>query len=151
MPLFLLDHDDAVAVEQEQRHAGSEGQSSAGRGDRVVLDQLMAGEAARMRWRQVATGELLLQLLLARHNALAERLDVEAGLARLGEQAFRALLLFLDVVLDQLRQHRDLGVVELGVRRFCRAVSAIRTLAPSCSTYASSSTSSSSILSLQAG
>ena len=31
---------------------------------------------------------------------------------RLGEQAFRALLLFLDVMLDQLREHRDLRVVE---------------------------------------
>ena len=60
----------------------------AGRGDGIVLHQLVTGEAAGVRRRQVAAGELLLQLLLARHDALAQRLDVEAGLARLGEQAF---------------------------------------------------------------
>ena len=56
----------------------------AGRGDGIVLDQLVAGVAAGVRRRQIAASELLLQFLLARHNALAQRHNVETGLARLG-------------------------------------------------------------------
>ena len=40
----------------------------AGRGDGIVLDQLVTGIAAGVRRRQVAAGELLLQLLLTRHR-----------------------------------------------------------------------------------
>src|SRR4029450_7873549 len=58
---------------------GGGGRSAVAGGNRVVLHQLVAGEAARVRRWQVAAGELLLQLLLARHDALAQRLDVEAG------------------------------------------------------------------------
>jgi hypothetical protein len=56
------------------------------RRDRIVLHQLVAGEAAGVRRRQVAAGKLLLELLLGRHDALAQRLDIEASVARLGEQ-----------------------------------------------------------------
>ena len=35
------------------------------------------------------------------------------ALARLGEEAFAGLLLFLHMMLDHLGEHRDLGVVEL--------------------------------------
>ena len=80
---LAVDHDDAVAIEQEQRHEALQS-VLAGRGDGIVLNQLMAGIAAGVRRRQVAARELLLQLLLARHNALAQRPHVEAGLARLG-------------------------------------------------------------------
>src|SRR5713101_3483363 len=64
-----------------------------------------------------AVGELFLEGLLAFHQALAQILEINAGLLGLGEQAFRALFLLLDVVLDHLRQDADLGIVELCVGR----------------------------------
>ena len=50
-------------------------------------------------------------------SVLAERFHVDVALARLGEEAFARLLLFLHVMLDHLGKDRDLGVVEfvLGV------------------------------------
>jgi len=53
-------------------------------------------------------------LHLAGQQPFTQRLQVHLGLARLGKHATR-LLFFLDVVLDHLREHLDLGVVVLVV------------------------------------
>src|SRR5687767_3907644 len=50
------------------------------------------------------------QLGLALLQLLAERVHVETSLASLAEQALHALLLLLDMVLDLLLEHLDLGV-----------------------------------------
>src|SRR4029077_2166076 len=52
------------------------------------------------------------QFLLARRHAGTEVVEVKAGGARLGEQAFRPLLFLGHVMLDLLGEHRDLRVVE---------------------------------------
>ena len=63
--------------------------------------------------RQTFSGDLPDELLLACRHALAQILQVEAGRLRLGEHAFGAHLFLLDVVLDLLREHFHLGVIEI--------------------------------------
>src|SRR3712207_8970851 len=46
------------------------------------------------------------ELLLAQHHLLAQRVEVDVGLARLGEDVVRLLLLFLDVVLEDRKSTR---------------------------------------------
>src|SRR4051794_14383558 len=75
--------------------------------DRLALPHLVAGERAGLRGRQLAAFELRHELLLARHQALAQTLEIETGGARLREQALRGLLFFLDVMLDVLGQDLD--------------------------------------------
>jgi hypothetical protein len=58
----------------------------------------------------------LLELFLARQHLVAQRDEVDVGLARLGEHALRSAPPLLDVVLDLFAQHLDLGVVEFVVR-----------------------------------
>ena len=69
--------------------------------------------------RKAVRGDLGLQSFLVHGHLRAERFEVDVGLAGLREQAFDALLLFLDVVLDLFAENLDLGVVEF-VRRLAR-------------------------------
>src|SRR6266404_2434371 len=52
------------------------------------------------------------QLLLARQHPRTKRIHVEPSCARLSENPVRSLLFFVDMVLDLLGQHLDLGVVK---------------------------------------
>ena len=81
----------------------------------------------------MTAGELRHQRLLALLQALAQGIQIEAGLPGLGENALGGSLFFLHVMLDQLGEHGDLGIVELDVGSLSTS-SRIGALAPSCST-----------------
>ncbi len=80
--------------------------------DGLAHFEVMAGKSPRFGRRQTARLELRNQLLLARQHPSAKRIHVEPSRARLSENPVRSLLFFVDMVLDLLGQHLDLGVVK---------------------------------------